>query len=289
MFKVGQDIQKRIIKELERERKRDEKRRQKEEANSEYICTEPPLYLKNLEKKSIIPASFIDKFSAKLWNTEIIKFKLWKSSSIKEELKIEDDQKFERIAHFHINSTLIFTTKLSSDLFVAEKLNTNEIDKEIIHLKKLQKKDKLRMFLIPLLLVKENHWVIIHVNIYLSEIHIYDSYVNQVEIDFSTVMERIKLFANKSKLFKQLRHELLSKKIIESLNSAELKLSLKIIDWPKQQNEWDWGLYLCIFLYLLIQAVPFNIKIEKHSKKIRETIEISIKFNITDIDELFNP
>ena len=43
------------------------------------------------------------------------------------------------------------------------------------------------------------------------------------------------------------------------------------------------------FIYLFSQAVPFNIKIEKQSKKIRETIERSIKFNITDIDELFNP
>ena len=230
MFKVGQDIQKRIIKELERERKRDEKdvKRKKQIQNIFALSLLFTLKTSKINQLFLHPLSI--NFQRNCEKTELKNFKLCKRSSIKEELKIEDDQKFERITHFHINSTLIFTTKLSSDLFVAENLNKNEIDKEIIHLKKLQKKDKLRMFLIPLFLVKENHWVLIHVNIYLSEIHIYDSYVNQVEIDFSTVMERIKLFANKSKLFKQLRHELLSKKIIESLNSAELKLSLKIID-----------------------------------------------------------
>ena len=277
-----------MMKEKERERKREEKRRLKEETNSEYICTEPPLYLKNLKNKAIVPAFFIDKFSSKLWKTEIKNFKLWKRSSIKEDLKIEDDEKFERIMHFHINSTLIFTTKFSSDLFVTENLNTNEIDNEIILLKNLQKKDKLRMFLIPLFLEKENHWVLIHINIYLSEIHVYDSYVNCREIDFSTVIERIKLFANKSKVFKQLRQELQSKKIIDSLYSKELKLSLKIIDWPKQLNKWDWGIYTCIFIYLLYQAVPFNIKIESQTTKRREIIERSIESSITDIDELFN-
>ena len=52
-------------------------------------------------------------------------------------------------------------------------------------------------------------------------------------------------------------------------------------------NKYDWGVYTCMFIYLLYQIIPISVKIEQAKKKRRSILWHACENNITDLDELF--
>ena len=52
-------------------------------------------------------------------------------------------------------------------------------------------------------------------------------------------------------------------------------------------NKYDWGVYTCMFMYLLYQLIPISVKIEQAKKKRISILWHACENNITDLDELF--
>ena len=93
------------------------------------------------------------------------------------------------------------------------------------------------------------------------EIQIFDSwvYVRQIICQYwkeSTILQI------KVEFFWEIIKELKIEEIIDKdKNQTDTKFHLNIIDCSKQMNEYDWGVYIWIFMYLLYQIIPINVKI----------------------------
>ena len=67
-----------------------------------------------------------------------------------------------------------------------------------------------------------------------------------------------------------------------------IKFKLNVVDWPKQMNKYDCGVYVCMFMYLLYQMVPISVKIELRKLKKRSILQDACYGKITDMDKLFS-
>ena len=268
-------IPKDIWKDIKKEDKRKRRRERKEE---NFMCTEESCYPERLKDFELIPSKFIDDFTSNLSGL--------KHTALK--LSIEDDRKDSKIMYIITKSTLLMGTELSQKIFYSNDLTINYFDLALISLKRRQNKDLIRRLLIPLFLLKEKHWILIYINVYSSEVQIFDSYVSPC-IDYTHIIKRVNSISAKSQVINQIKKELVMECVLKkSWLSKSIKFILKVVDWPKQMNKYDWGVYVCMFMYLLYQMVPISVKIELRKLKRRAILQDAWYGKITDMDELFN-
>ena len=268
-------IPKDIWKDIKKEDKRKRRRERKEE---NFMCTEESCYPERLKDFELIPSKFIDDFTSNLSGL--------KHTALK--LSIEEDRKDSKIMYIVTKSTLLMGTELSQKIFYSNDLTINYFDLALISLKRRQNKDLIRRLLIPLFLLKEKHWILIYINVYSSEVQIFDSYVSPC-IDYTHIIKRVNSISAKSQVINQIKKELVMECVLEkSWLSKSIKFILKVVDWPKQMNKYDWGVYVCMFMYLLYQMVPISVKIELRKLKRRAILQDAWYGKITDMDELFN-
>ena len=267
-------IPKDIYKDIKKEENRKRRRERKEES---FKWTEDSCYPERLKDFELIPSKFIDEFTSNLSGL--------KHTALK--LAIEDDRKDSKIMYIVTKSTLLMGTELSQKIFYGNYLTINYFDLALISLKRSQNKDLIRRLLIPFFLLKEKHWILIYINVYSSEVQIFDSYVSPC-IDYSHIIKKVNSIAAKSQVINQIKKELVMEGVLEkALLSQCIKFKLKVVDWPKQMNKYDCGVYVCMFMYLLYQMVPISVKIELRKLKRRTILQDACYGKITDMDELF--
>ena len=263
-----------IISDILKERKRRSKR---EEILEESLWADVQSDSEELGEFKLISKKFVDKFTLKLSKLKASDFK-FRKEEVKKNLDVYD---------IVTKTTIFWNTDFSHKVFYAKNIIIDFVDLGLINLKRQQKWDLIRRILIPLFLEKEKHWILINLDLYSFEIQIYDSFVS-TDIKYTDIHKMINRIAARSQIIDQIKKELIMEKVLDkNWLKKDLKFKLKVVDWPKQMNKYDWGVYACMFMYLLYQLIPISVKIEQVKKRRRSILWHACENNITDMDELF--
>ena len=174
--------------------KKEEKRKRRRERKKENLrWTEDSCYPEWLKDFELIPSKFIDEFTSNLSGL--------KHTALK--LTIEEDRKDSKIMYIITKSTLLMGTELSQKIFYGNDLKIDYFDLTLISLKRSQNKDLIRRLLIPLFLLKEKR-ILIYINVYSSEVLIFDSYVSPC-IDYLHTIKKVNSIAAKSQVINQFK------------------------------------------------------------------------------------
>ena len=263
-----------INSDLLKERRRRTKR---EEILEESLWADIQSDSEELGEYKLISKMFMDKFTLKLSKLKASDFKFRKE-------EVENNLDVFKII---TKTTIFWNTNFSHKVFFTKKTDIDFVDIGLINFKRQQKWDLIRRILIPLFLEKEKHWILVNIDFYSLEIQIYDSFVC-LDIKYSDIHKTINKIAGRSKMIDQIKKELIIEKSLnKNWKEKDINFNLKIIDCPKQMNKYDWGVYTCMFMYLLYQLIPISVKIEQAKKKRRSILLHACENNITDLDELF--